>query len=347
MTIYFHIGLGKTGSTSIQAFLEVNQEKLKQNNFIVPTTVGRKNHRRFAMYAQDDHVINNLRKAKGYTTVEKVHRFRAGFREQFLAEAKDWPQNSTILLSSEQTSQLRTASSHARLLEILQATGHNIKIIMYFRRQDSMAVSEYSQFIKGGRLLHLQEAVSAATARKTYNYYATAKAWSQTFGIENIIVRPFERSQFKGGDVVLDYLSIIGINEIGKYTPVDEQNRSLDIYTIEYLRHLNQHISRWATKGRNLERVGLAEILEEISNGPKPKLSSEQITEFMAHFEESNSKLAREFMGRADGRLFTDDVKAQDETVIPELTVDRAMEITAMLWVKLKTLQAEAQSDKK
>lgn len=340
MTLYFHIGLGKTGSTSIQTFLETNEVALRERGFIVPKSAGRRNHRRFPMYAQDDHVINNLRRAKGYTNLAKIEKFRERFRQEFLDEAAGWPKNSIILATSEQTSQLRTPSSHNRLNELLLAAGQSAKIIIYFRRQDGMIVSEYSQFIKGGKTSTLEEEIKIAEGRRTYNYYTTALAWAKVFGKENILVRPFERSQMVNGDVVQDYLSVIGITDLTPFQMVPEKNRSLDIHVIEYLRQLNRHVPRWAQTGRNPGRTGLADVLEAISDGPRPRLSAAQSEAFMTHFEASNSRLAQEFLGREDGRLFIDGYKGLDESSIQQLTLDKAMEITAELWKKLKELEA-------
>lgn len=341
MTLYFHVGLGKTGSTSIQTFLEINDQALRERGFVVPTTAGRRNHRRFAMYAADDHVISNLRRAKGYTTVEKIQKFRARFREEFLAEAATWPAGSTVLVTSEQTSQLRTPSALQRLKDLLDEAGQQTKIIIYFRRQDGMIVSEYSQFIKGGKTSTLQEEIDIAAGRRTYNYYTTALSWAKVFGKENIIVRPFERSQMVNGDVVADYLAAIGISDLSPYRQVEEQNRSLDIHVIEFLRHLNRHVPRWAQSGRNPGRTGLANVLEAISDGPKPRLSAAQAEAFMKHFETTNGQLAREFLGREDGRFFIDGFNSQSASSIQELTLDKAIELTALMWTKLKEMEGQ------
>lgn len=336
MTLYLHIGIGKTGSTSVQVFLEANAVRLRQQGYVVPTSAGRRNHRYLAMYAFDDDVVDNLRRAKGHTTPQRIARFRESFRAAFLAEAAGWAPHETILCSSEQMSRLRSVTALQRLKDLVDETGRPVKVIVYFRRQDGMIVSEYSQFIKGGKVTTLEEEIHLARTRRAYNYYRTASLWAQVFGRENVIVRVFEKSQMKNGDTVDDYLSVVGIQDTLPYEKIGEANRSLDIHVMEYLRQLNKHVPRWAEKGSNPARAGLALALEEISTGPKLRLGPAEAAAFMRSFAASNARLAREFLGREDGRLFSEDFGTGAERSEEPLTIDKAIEISAMLWHKLK-----------
>ncbi len=47
MTAYVHIGTEKTGTTSIQEFLCINQEKLKTQNIIYVSLVGSQKEEKF------------------------------------------------------------------------------------------------------------------------------------------------------------------------------------------------------------------------------------------------------------------------------------------------------------
>jgi hypothetical protein len=332
VTLYLHIGCGKTGSTSIQVFLEANDKLLREKGYVVPTSAGRRNHRRLTLYAQDDHVIDNLRRSKGYTTPEKVIKFRARFREEFLAEAATWPADATILMTSEQLSRLRTQTALERLKLLLDEISDDIRIIVYFRRQDGMILSEYSQFIKGGKTTLLADEIEAAKTRKQYNYFNTANLWARIFGIDKVIVRPFEREQMVGGDTVIDYLSIIKINDLSPFVRPKEQNHSLDSTLLEYLRQMNGHLPRWSRAGRNADRAGLAEYLEQMSDGAKLKLASAEAKAFVEHFSESNASLARTFLGRPDGQLFVGGYGNEDEVKPGPLTVDQVVEISARLY---------------
>lgn len=342
MSIYLHIGNGKTGSTSIQTFIEENAEMLRTRGYVFPVCAGRRNHRRFAMYAHDDHVIDNLRRAKKLTTPERIVAFRAQFREEFLQEEKTWNADQTVLVSSEQMSRLHVDSAQRRLFDLLAETGRRVRVIIYLRAQHEAIVSEYSQFIKGGKTTTLEHEIALASDRKMYRYAQTVRSWANVFGAENLIVRPYERRQLKDADVVADYMHIVGLGDLHGGTMPKEQNQSLDVATIEYLRLLNIHFPRWAATGagRNIAREGLAEAIEAISDGRKPRLGGAEAAAFMSNFAEDNALVAREFLGREDGRLFLGDPAETAGAPIEELTIERSLEITARLWRHMSAQRA-------
>ncbi len=334
MTIYLHIGTGKTGTTSIQTFLEANTTALRERGIVVPTSAGRRNHRRLTMHALNDDVIDNLRRGKRLLEPAQIHAFRAQFEKDLRAEAATWGPDETIVFTSEQMTRLRRPGELERLRNLLDF-GHDIKIIVYFRRQDEYYVSEYSQEIKGGKTKPMKidgEIVNPAI----YNYDVFLSNWARVFPRENIIVRPYERCQLKDGDVVADFMQILGVDDLSPYERPAVVNQSLDIHTIEFLRQMNPHIPRFVGDGANKLRDGLAEALEEISVGPKPKLPPEGAQSFLEKFARGNSIVAREYMGRADGVLFKEGA-GSGEPSLPTLTVEQAAEIAAKLWVHLRS----------
>lgn len=329
MTLYLHIGTGKTGTTTIQTFLETNREVLRGKGLVVPSSLGRQNHRNLAAYALDDELIDNSRRAKRLTTPERISAFRERLEKDLAAEAATWPSDATIVMTSEQLTRLRRPGEVERLKSLLETIGHEIKVICYLRRQDEYFPSEYSQLIKGGQSLPFS--IENKLNLSIYNYAVFLRRWAEVFGDSNLIVRPFARSGFVGGDLLSDFLSIVGVTDIGGCMPVDHKNPSLDARTVEYLRLLNPDLPRWTEKGANPVRTAFVQQLEAISDGPRLRLSSDESRRLMARFVESNAEVARRYLGRDDGVLFEspgDDAPG----VPPALTTDQAAEIGLRLW---------------
>jgi hypothetical protein len=339
MDIYLHIGTGKTGTTSIQTFLELNRQKLEENGVIVPQSPGRRNHRRLTMYALNDGIIDNTRRSRGLLRDDQVAHFREQFSRQFREEAATWSGASKVILTSEQMTRLRRPGEIQRLRELI-AVGSKVVVIVYFRRQDDYFLSEYSQIIKGGQNLTMDAAIEKVNMQ-VYNYYAFLKNWADEFGKDNIVVRPFEHSQMVGGDAVQDFLSVVGIEDLPQYAKPPRQNLSLDRYTVEYLRRLNPHVPRFIDNAPNPLRVGLVEALESVSDGAKLTLSKETAEIFLRRFKKLNALVAREYLNRVDGVLFHE---TPADAVVDSSALDeeKVMAITARLWAHMRKTSSQA-----
>lgn len=332
MTIFLHIGMGKTGTTSIQTFLETNEVALAARHIVTPKTLARRNHRRLTMYALNDGVVDNLRKAKRMTTPESVRVFRERLAESFAAEASTWRHDQTVVMTSEQMTRLRTVEEVSRLRSLLALTGcGDMRVIVYVRRQDLAYVSTYSQLIKGG----LDEAFrpEAGVKRSSTLFYDRLLApWAEVFGNGAILVRPFETSALKNGDAVDDFMSVVGINDLKGFLRPPRANASLDAYTVEFLRRLNKGVPRWINGKQNRSREALIAALETVSDGPKLRMSFDTATRFMAQFTESNAAVARLYLGR--DWLFGEDISRDKPGVEPVLPSDVALRIARTLFTR-------------
>lgn len=153
--VFLHIGMPKTGTTSIQHFLNQNRRALCARGFVVPRTPGRTNHKNLALYALPDHGRQKMRRANGLDTPGEIMRFRELFLTRFAEEAASWSNDQTVVLSSEHMSLLRKPDDFQRLKRLLAVMGDRpIRIVIYLRRQDLFYLSGYSQRIKSGASLH-------------------------------------------------------------------------------------------------------------------------------------------------------------------------------------------------
>ena len=100
---------------------------------------------------------------------------------------------------------------------------------------------------------------------------------------------------------------------------------------------------RWSslrTSNRYYNRTGhrsqLVQALASISNGPLVTLPEDELVKFMGLFTESNEKVAAEYFGEPteglDNPLFPARTDGRVRDVYKPLSIDRAVQIAAMLW---------------
>lgn len=355
MKIYVHIGFSKTGSTTLQSFLENNLKALMaEQRALVLTGLGqRANSSQLAMYGmtpdasdlQRNHLLR-LHKVNTAADHANVCRHVEATLESAIAEH----QPESLIISSELLSQ-HLAAEHeiTRVADLLRRHSDDIKIIAYVRRQDQRWVSSYSQRIKGG----LTQPFSAKTGRRFLDYKSTLDSWRNVFGQSNMLLGVLERSSLKGGDLVEDFMLRIGLAHAALARPA-MMNESLCTEAAEFLRLLNEHVPVLDpnTGQPNELRTNLVPALERWgSKRPRQSLSAKERWDIMQQAEAYNAAIAREYLGREDGRLFLEMPAEAGETpstiaaAPPPLTIETAVTLSGYLWnlQKQRILQLQAE----
>jgi hypothetical protein len=95
----------------------------------------------------------------------------------------------------------------------------DVKVVVYLRPQDSFYESWYTQMIQQGTAQ--QGAISSGFNQfwsnfsfQNINYQKVINAYANAFGKSNLIVRPYMKSKLKDRNVIHDFLSIVGLNDI-------------------------------------------------------------------------------------------------------------------------------------
>ena len=230
--LLIHIGTPKTGSTAIQYFLDQNRECLRAMG-INYLRSGRRNN-------AHNRLIQARRSGDMKSAMSKV-----------IKEIQADPEM-THILSSEMFSTAGMAADFATTLpdDIRQQT----RILAYLRRQDKYLEAVYKQRLKTNR--------SDGTAHQFYmgqrnkvDYIQMLAPWTDAFGQDNIIVRPFERSQFPEGNIVADVANLLGLDGIKGFAVRERSDnvtfsievtrllslirRTTDINTKTVIRHLS------------------------------------------------------------------------------------------------------------
>jgi len=317
--IYLHIGRPKTGSKSIQSFLAKNKEKLECMGILYPESgrLGDIHHPFFWSHWPNEDTPQRQQYIKDrQNIITKLHKeiSNAGVHK--------------VILSSEDA---YIASSEEYATNIKESlTGFNVNIIVYIRRQDHLIESSYNQEVKlAANLVSEPFAKYKSRRNRLLDYSIALEPWIKVFGIENVIIRIFEKEHMPDG-LLHDFLNILEIkNKEGFDFPEKPLNRPLVPEAVEIKRLIN---------GMNLPNNITSKILPKLVEysaaviEKKGKeflkhalLSAEDRKTILAEYQEANEKVAREYLGREDSKLFFEKMASNNDHKKEAETYDESL----------------------
>ena len=299
-TLYFHIGTPKTGTTSIQFYCAQNNKALKKKGYVYPklpfqfTGSGRSRNGRFlAGYKgkiDGKRAIDQLREGQ-----ELLLELFKKYDKVVLSEETFWTR-----LNEGREDKLTQLSDFCKEHEI------RLKIIVYLRRQDQYLESWWRQKIKNGvRQEEWRTFLDAGEKGPVLDYYPKLKYIRGVVGKKNLIVRRFERSAFKNGDLIEDFLNVIGIKKMPQSAQApDVKNQSLSCDYTELKRVLNQ-LCEDEKAFLSDESEFYKYTIHECSSRWRGEsgehfMSTEDSRKILDRYRESNARVAKEFFGDKD-----------------------------------------------
>jgi hypothetical protein len=321
-----HIGMEKTGTTSLQAFFAANRDLLKANGVAYLRSPGIKNHLKLVTYCLNINVVDSLVKDLGLTSKALRLQWREEFKQEFQEEIKNLNHSiDNIVISSEHFhSRLHSIEEIQELQILLNEFCYEIKIIVYLRRQDLVATSLFSTGVKVGvsRNNVLKDNISPEDIY--YNYYNLLEKWSNVFGQENIILRVFEKEKLVNGDTVDDF--ILNSQILKKYIPLvrpKNENESISSIaqniTIIFNKHFPKYINNKNNYFANQIRNAIIKKINKNFPGVGKMPTKKEAVNFYKIFAKSNNQLARKWFNREE--LFSEDFSRYPEKE-PLISID-------------------------
>lgn len=319
--VYLHIGLPKTGTTAVQNFLWENRSILEKNSICYPNFDVRYPHVKFLRNAH--FLISSCKKAElggqlvtdaAYTRLlDQIAGLGTRFDRIFLSEEAIW------------SAKWDQPVFWGKLKTDLNERGLSLRIIVYLRRQDNFVQSLYRQKVRA-RLTGLSFHEFLNTYLKTYplDYYSYIRELADMLGRDSLIIRVYEKEQYRGEEHNLfsDFLDIFGLSvSDGFAIGQADLNLPLDGSKHELRRLLN------AAQDPRAGHTILTQSFRDVVSGTRSKETNYKDVSFfrpgeqsayLESFAESNSRTAREFLGREDGILFQD----SENITLPEYRVD-------------------------
>lgn len=318
--VILHVGTHKTGTTSLQAFFRANKQALAQQGIGVPYNTITKYH-----------AINPDRNAqfllRAIWNLREPERERPGDREMIeagyhaLTEALD--QFPRVLLTDEAL-WYRGATDEGywpavkRYLD--QAGAEDVRIIVYFRRQDELVSSLWNQYVKERRYEShtLAQWAARTKTKQVLDYDQGLRYLERSFGKDHISVRLFDRNGFVGGDIFHDFCDAARIEYAEQFVvPEAKANPSLDRRHVLIKRIINESPS-YAESANIFYQLSLSAQSVSHDDAPGSLLGGKAAAELVARYEQGNQRIAHDYFGRDDG-LFPP-VDATEPTYDPGIT---------------------------
>jgi hypothetical protein len=290
MRITLHIGTDKAGSTAIQSHLALNREWLSERGIYVPKNFLGPNNGHAELFS-------DLSNAALQCIRDEIDTAAAGGFEEALLSWEG--------LNFYDAAQIR------RLSDTFQDM--DAHIILYVREQAEIVQSGFLEEIKQlantcpitmfqspSLILRLgQQRKGRYPASR--NYYQLARRWERGMGKNGVrvSVRVFDRQQLLEGDIVADFLKVLGLTADASFVrQLQSANPSLDAvsgYLIGQLRELG--IAR-----PELERLVDVALSSIVHDGPGEQyfLDADTVQKIRHHFKGSNQKLARRYLNGKD-----------------------------------------------
>ncbi|MGR3484485.1 MAG: hypothetical protein ACU0BF_04015 [Paracoccaceae bacterium] len=306
-----HIGMPKTGTSSIQSWLTQNADALAQRGVAyrrAPAEGAPKNPSQTEMLATAYEALgrvmphSQLTRQLGFATpagqTAVVEAFTAAQRDAIGGDIR------TLVLSSENLStHLDDAERIGGLDAWARGLADEVRYVVYLRRQEDYLASRYFQGLRAGRTMSLR----AFIARNlTLDYAAFVDLWRGVVG-PRLTVRLLEPDALRDGDLVADFAALLGVDPDGLIRP-ERANASLSAAAAEFMRAMNAQMpSGRGAVGRDPVSIGLEHLLREADDGAGPRIAPgpAQLREIRDANAASNERLRRaEFPDRSE--LFPD-----------------------------------------
>lgn len=311
-TVYLHIGTMKTGTSAIQSFLGKNRDVLMSKGYSFPHL---KMHLERPYTLRNAHFLVWKSDKGGEEGAAEEMALEDAMFEKLRNIAAEYE---NIILSDEIIWHRRKGSTDfwTRIKEKFAAIGCDLKVIVYLRRQDEVVQSLWLQFIKTSQLTgrdFMQWLKDKRHLFFPFDYYKNLKDIERQISKENLIVRVYEKEQYRGEQKTIqsDFMQAVGLELTDEYQEPDLQiNFSIGGNYIEIKRLMNslpeyQELSDFLSR----EIMSANHYQTSVERPPKTSLFPEGEQEaFYRRYEKSNRDVAREFLGRESEPLFYEPV---------------------------------------
>ena len=292
--LYLHIGYPKTGTSSLQNFCAQNEVLLRDSGLLYPST-GRIGAAHYGFSFRLD--LGSYQKSDELPSLDQL----LSDLEQEIADTGV----TRVLLSSES---FVLADSPDDVRDAFQ--NFNVKIVVYLRRHDRAFESAYAQSMKLGQAPPWDPTIESyilhqmAAGQVPYDYLTTLRHWAKTFGHDNIIVRPFEKTEGKA-TLYTDFLSALGVVASQEIQLPERRNSSASYPALVAMGKVQRSPAAPYVRKAFLRKLFQVDAAAGRSSETQLLSPSNRVA-IVERYQPMYTAIAREFLGRSDGRLFAE-----------------------------------------
>ncbi|WP_421866261.1 hypothetical protein [Parvibaculum sp.] len=334
MDAILHIGVTKTGTTTIQRFLRENRQPLSGQGVFVPMsvmpakpTIGQ----HVGLTALSSGLAgNSVRAALSLRRMFPVNGDLAitldELRRDFVAEMRKARGHRMAILSAEGLNRLEPPEVTA-LHDLLSGLVGKLTVLIYLRRQDLHAVSRFSSIL---RVTNPDSVLFRDPPPPRHLFDELVERYAAVFGRENIMIRLFQPDKLAGGDALSDFRHVCGIEDDAAFTLPERQNEKLSARQVAFLHHMLR-----ANDGLALPSAVRQLVLDMPDCGRTFMPARAEAEAYYRQFTEGNARIARDYFG-TDGPLFDEDFSMYPQSA----ALDDCITLNDMAHVMVKHLNA-------
>ncbi|MCH5268843.1 MAG: hypothetical protein J1E62_10960 [Lachnospiraceae bacterium] len=313
--LYLHIGTPKTGTTSIQFFLNKNKNVFLEKGYAIPDPgyrfdkVHKNRNGHFLVQQYYDENKKRLREEEDQLRSEGVEKVLECLKE-----------HDNVILSDESIyiHSHKIKNFWPNLVQAMTEKNHTLKVIVYIRRQDSYIRSFWTQSVKAmSQQKEFAEYIETdATERLRADYSKELDKIASFVGQENLIVRPFERGQLMNEDLYTDFLDCLDLAMTEEFNCADQvKNDTVAGDYIKAKQILNARPEFSERKGFLLHVIqnATAHREEKADYRRAAMFPDNDPAQYLERFREGNESVARKYLNREDGILFRESTKSEKE----------------------------------
>ncbi len=343
MKCYLHVGVEKTGTTTVQEFLHTNRDRLAEHGCLVTTAAGERNNWKLPVAAYDLEQRDDLTRAAGVVgdgDLDRLRRQLVGDLSTVVKRAERSGCRQVIFSSEHLQSRLRTDTSLKRLASVLDAIGvGQVQVVVYLRDPAALVSSLYSTMVKNGSTGWRPPGPEHPYFNRVCNHQRTIEQFQSVFGAGSVIPRIFQPQDLVGASIVDDLLFAVGLGDLdtGDMARPAPLNESLSTTAVQILRRVNQYVPLVVDDSINPARAGLVETIERNNWGSKYQVDSETVAAYRDAFASSNRWVRDRFFPQRE-QLFATPTGSGDVSRMPEeglssRDLDAVAALVTDLWV--------------
>ena len=314
-TCILHIGTEKTGTSTIQKFLDSNRKALLKENICYPETPFTRfgSQWEFVAIAHPYPWTMDAGQACEIEDDKTLNDFKRNFKESLQKQFSSQPNTETLLISSEHFhSRLLSIGTIKELKDFLNPWVEDFKIIIYFRRQDKLAVSYYTTQIKSGSATTELYLPSDGPRFRYFDYKWIYRIWREVFEGDELITRLYNPNPNIGigadnsHGVLQEFCNLCNIDFSNKKQPA-WLNQSVDAKGLGLIHGLHKYNN---TRKLSLTKTELAMVINQITRMHQGKffpITRSEAENFYKQFKEGNEFVRKKAFPDTGRSLFDTD----------------------------------------
>ena len=297
---YIHLGPHKTGTSSIQWFLQENRAELLKHGYFVPES---------ATKHGAHHPI--VRKLSGQELPDHQQSVAARFIQTIEKTPSD-----AVIISSEALGGLLRNSGYARtFFTRIRELNLEPKLVLFPRNQSQRINSSYSSAVKTFRQSEPFETFVQGVTQSVVFRYSPLIELADAHNAE-LIARPFTTETIARG-VVQEFLLAIGVNSSQFQTPKIRRNEAAGPFTVGVARGVLRSIGSTGARLKWLQamrcKAELARYLQErgLADAGYCGLTTALARHIERALQSDNDVFAQRVWGRRWAEIFAADVRQE------------------------------------